>query len=77
MSLGQYESALNDFNIAVELEPKSARFYFNRAKANVYLHRVEQAKSDYETALKLAEEDNNKVLKSAIEMRMLIDGLRD
>ena len=77
MSLGQYESALTDFNKAVELEPKRARFYFNRAKVNVYLHRVQQAKSDYETAMKLAEEAGNKVLKSTIEKRMIIDGLRD
>ena len=49
----QYESAIEDYNRAVEFNPFSAEAYFNRGNAYTYLGVYDLAIEDYNRAIKL------------------------
>jgi F-type H+-transporting ATPase subunit b len=50
---GDFDSAITDFSRAIELDPKYANAFFNRANAYRAKDDLQKAKEDLETALKL------------------------
>ena len=68
--LGQYESAINDCNKAICLKPDHANAYANRGNAKVWLGRVMEARSDYQTALDLANQIGDNDLKVKMTRRV-------
>ena len=65
--LGQYESALVDCGEAIHIEPDNPRFYMSRAIVRILGDPTENVDSDFQTALKLAEQMDNESLKIEIE----------
>lgn len=59
-----------DLNEVICLQPNFALAYVNRAETKVNLNRINEARSDFQIALKLAEQQNNTVLKTNIEKRL-------
>lgn len=47
---GYYEDAINEFNIAINLDPQYGRAYEERAMANEHLKQLENAATDYQHA---------------------------
>ena len=71
--LGQSFVDIADYDKAIRLEPDdafNAFTYFKRGDSNYKLGRIGEAKQDYRTALKLAEQSGNEWLKANIEETM-------
>ena len=72
--LGKYGDAIEDHDEAIRLDPDFADAYTSRGAAKGSLGQVEAAKKDFQTALKFAEQGNEK-LKTSIER--MIQKLKD
>lgn len=57
LRLGERTNALDDFTVAIRLEPRSAAAYSNRAKAYVDAQEFHLAIADYEKAVELNASD--------------------
>ena len=66
----QHAEALADLDQVVRLMRDHALAYADRAEAKVNLNRIDEARSDFQTALELAEQQNNTALKTDIEKRL-------
>lgn len=64
--LGQYESAIADYNMAIQLSPDYAIAYYNRGNAKINLGRTSEVVQHFQTALELAEQVGNEGLKAII-----------
>ena len=51
--LGQAERAIEDYDRAIQLSPRSAEFYANRALAYEILNKDAEARRDYDRAIQL------------------------
>lgn len=71
--LNQYVAAITDYDMAIRLKPDSVKFYVARAMTKKFLGRKSEAKQDFLTALKLANQTGDAELKKLIEG--LIEGL--
>ena len=67
---GNYKGAIADYNAAIQLKPDFARAYYNRGEAKDKLGWLSDAKSDHQTAGKLAEQVGDASLKVAIEQKL-------
>lgn len=63
----QYESAISDFDTFIAKNPNYAEAYYYRAEANVSLQRSAEGTEDLQTALRLAEQANDKNLIGLIQ----------
>ena len=66
--LGKYPLAINDYDIAIQLKSDFAEAYFNRGLAKYILKHVEEAKQDFQKALRLAQQTGDEYLKAQIEV---------
>ena len=69
-NLDRPEEAVSDLNEAVRLKPNSADAYMIRGMAKVALGKVEEARVDYQMALKIAEQQGDEDLKANIEQML-------
>ena len=67
---GLYRSAIANYDSAIQVKPNYAKAYYNRGKAKNSLGRTEEAKQDFQTALKLAEQSGDNRLKTVIKVRI-------
>ena len=65
--LGKHAAALDDLNEAIHLQPGFMNAYANRGVAQLGLNNIDEAKLDFQTALKLAEHHENDNLKIYVE----------
>ena len=70
VSLGLYKEAIADHDQAILLDPDSAVRFFNRGIAKAGSDDAEGARSDFQTALDLAERASDHDLKTAIQQRL-------
>ena len=68
--LGQYNEALADYAEAIRIKPDYAEAHANSGVAKVKLDRIDEAKSDFQMALELAEQRNNADLKVFVENQL-------
>ena len=66
-NLGNKSGAIEDYNKVVDLKPGYAKAYYKRGRAKAEIGNVSEAKADLQTALKLAEQESDKPLKTDIE----------
>ncbi len=66
LQLKQYDAAIKDYDKTIELDPKFALAYVNRGDAKVDLNQHAAATRDYQTALRLARQANDKDLEAQI-----------
>ncbi|MCE2402899.1 hypothetical protein J4G08_18700 [Candidatus Poribacteria bacterium] len=64
------EQALSAYGKAITLKPDFWEIYANRGMAKIELNRIDEAKSDFQTALKLAEQQKQDDLKAFIEEQL-------
>ena len=67
-SQGNNTCAIRDYDKAIELDPNYVVAYNSRGLAKYRLGRTEEAKQDLQTALRLAEQAGNELLKADIEL---------
>lgn len=67
----EYEKALEQFNILVNLEPTDPKAYYYRGLSFKWLGELDKAKSDFENALKF-DEDNDEIKLELREVNKLI-----
>ena len=65
--LDDYKGAIADYDKAIQLKPNFAEAYAARGAAKYSLGRTGEAKQDLQTALKLAEQADDKRFKAKIE----------
>ena len=70
VKLGRYQSALTDCNKAIQLNPSLAEAYDTRGQINAFLGRTKKAKADFQKVLALAEETNDRDIKTEIEQSL-------
>ena len=68
--LGKYAEALMDLNEVIRHQPNSVLAFVNRAEAKVNLNRIDEARSDFQIASELAEQQGEDDLKASIEERL-------
>ena len=51
---GEYDMAIADYSKAIKLEPKTARYYYNRGLAHVGIKQFDKAIADFEEFLELS-----------------------
>ena len=61
--------AIADYDRAIELNPNMAEAYYNRGNAKKNLSRLNEARTDYQQALVLAQESGNESLVTAVRQR--------
>lgn len=61
---GNLQGAVKDYTTAIEIDPSSARAYYNRAIANMALYQSEEALKDLEIASRLGFEAADNVIRS-------------
>ena len=66
-NLRDTSGAVEDYDKVVHLKPSYANAYYKRGRAKAEIGNVSEAKADLQTALKLAEQENDKPLKTDIE----------
>ena len=66
-NLGHHNTAIIDYDIAIDLKPDDAEVYYKRGSAKLEIGNVSEAKIDFRTALKLAESEGTQPLKDDIE----------
>jgi tetratricopeptide (TPR) repeat protein len=65
--LKQYDAAIKDYDKAIELNPKEAYAYICRGDVKaISLNQPAAVAQDYQTALRLAKQANNKALEAKI-----------
>lgn len=64
------EESVSAYDKVITLEPDFAEAYVNRGMAKIKLKRIDDAKSDFQTALKLAEQQGQEELKAFIEEQL-------
>ena len=69
-SLGRHAAALADLNVAIRLQSGFMDAYANRGVAQLGLGNIDEAKSDFQIALGLAEHQENNNLKIYVEKRL-------
>lgn len=60
----------NQFDEVIRIEPNSARTFVYRGDLKAFRLRIHEARADYQTALELAEQQNNTALKTDIEKKL-------
>ena len=65
--LKRYESAIFDYTAAIDITPDFAEAYAYRGVAKVELGNIDEGKVDLQTALELAEQQEQDSLKASIE----------
>ena len=68
--LGKHTAALTDCNEAIRLKPDYAEAYANRGMIKVGLDRTDEARSDFQKALELAEQQDCPDLKAFVENQL-------
>ena len=68
--LKDYEGAIANYTEASRINPNFAEAYANRGEAKVELGRIDEARLDFQKALKLSERQGNNNLKAYIEERL-------
>ncbi len=68
--LGETNKAIMDFDEAIRINPEFINAYTNRAQAKIISISIKEAKSDLQTALELAEQQQNTDLKVSIAARL-------
>lgn len=64
------EKSLSAYDKAIALKPNFAEVYANRGVVKVHLAKIDEAKSDFQTALELAEQQGQQELKTFIEQQL-------
>ena len=54
-SFQKYSEALNDFNLAISIDPLNGRFYMNRSICYYKMGNIEEAKADAQMAIQYKE----------------------
>ena len=67
----ELDSTMADFTEAICRKPNLAAVYVNLGAVKVKLHRIDEAKSNFQTALELAAQQGPADLKAAIEEQLL------
>lgn len=57
--LGKYQQAIEDYNTAIQLDPRFAKAYVNRGVALTHIHEYHKALNDFNTALDLDIQDSS------------------
>ena len=70
IELEQYESAVKNCTTAIQRAPKLGEAYCHRGRAQSALGNAAEARSDFETASKLAEEQSDNDLKEKVEQSL-------
>ncbi len=68
--LGKHAAALADLNAAIRLQSDFINAYVNRGVAQLGLGNIDEAKLDFQTALELAEHQENDNFKTYVEKRL-------
>ena len=68
--LGKPNKAIVDCDEAIRINPEFINAYNNRAEAKISLRNIKEAKSDLQTALELAEQQQNTGLKASIAAKL-------
>ena len=68
--LSKINEAIADFDETIRINPEFINAYTNRAQAKIILGSIKEAKSDLQTALELAEQQQNTDLKASITARL-------
>ena len=68
--LGKYQDAIIDLEKAIDLNPDYIEAYINLGEAKVSLNYIEEAKSDFQTALKLVRQQGQSLFAITIERRL-------
>ncbi len=68
--LSKINEAIADFDETIRINPEFINAYTNRAQAKIILKSIKEAKSDLQTALELAEQQQNTNLKASIAVRL-------
>ena len=66
--LSKINEAITDFDETIKINPEFINAYTNRAQAKIISRSFKEAKSDLQTALELAEQQQNTDLKASIEI---------
>jgi tetratricopeptide (TPR) repeat protein len=72
---GQLEAAVRDYTEAIDIDPSSARSYYNRAIAKMALYQSEEALKDLEIASRLGFEAADKVIRLFQELSIARKGI--
>ena len=65
--MGEYKTAIADYDTAIRLAPYDMSAYFGRGLAKRALNKTSEAKQDFQTALRLATQADDVALKDDIE----------
>ena len=68
--LGKHATALDDLNEAIHLQPGFMNAYANRGIAQLGLNNIDEAKSDFQIALELAEHQESNNFKTCVEKQL-------
>ena len=66
----EFDAAIIDYNEAIRIEPDYAEAHANLGMAKAGLERIDEARSDFQTALELAEQQSNTDLKAFVENQL-------
>ena len=67
LKLGQYKSAIADFDEVIRRKPDHIYAYMNRGEAKRELRLIEEARADLQTALELMEQTGDETFKTDIK----------
>lgn len=73
--LGEYERAMEEFELSIRLSPDNAWVYHNRARVSDSAGNSEQAKADYQMALKKRKPALNPLRREQVRVRLTQLGL--
>ena len=69
-NLEQYQAALADLDRAIELNPGNTLAYINRGGTKIGLGRTNEARTDYQKALALAQEAGDEKLVAIVKRNL-------
>ena len=70
IELKQYKSAVKNCTTAIQRNPELGEAYYHRGRAQSALGNAAEARSDFETASKLADEQSDSVLKEKVQQTL-------